>query len=44
MTTLSIGGSGFLGVKLTRQARAAGHTTAATYYATEPHDTSQTVW
>ncbi|MFE4755460.1 SDR family oxidoreductase [Streptomyces mirabilis] len=44
MTTLIIGGSGFLGAELTRQARAAGHTTAATYYATKPRESSQTAW
>ncbi|PNE43486.1 SDR family oxidoreductase [Streptomyces noursei] len=43
MTTLIIGGSGFLGAELIRQARAAGHPTAATY-ATKPGDTSQAVW
>ena len=31
MTTLIIGGSGFLGAELIRQATEAGHTTAATY-------------
>ncbi|MFJ2825984.1 SDR family oxidoreductase [Streptomyces toxytricini] len=35
MTLLIIGGSGFLGAELIRQANAAGHTTAATY-ATKP--------
>ncbi|WP_331749548.1 sugar nucleotide-binding protein (plasmid) [Streptomyces sp. NBC_00984] len=43
MTALIIGGSGFLGNELIRQARAAGHTTAATY-ATRPGDTSQAEW
>ncbi|MFF1648517.1 SDR family oxidoreductase [Streptomyces sp. NPDC058240] len=43
MTALIIGGSGFLGNELIRQARAAGHTTAATY-ATMPGDTSQAEW
>ncbi|MFB7649449.1 SDR family oxidoreductase [Streptomyces sp. NPDC056084] len=43
MTTLIIGGSGFLGTELTRQATAAGHSTAATY-ATAPGDPSQAKW
>lgn len=43
MTTLIIGGSGFLGNELIRQATAAGHATAATY-ATEPGDTAQAKW
>ncbi|CAL9652361.1 hypothetical protein SUDANB120_06666 (plasmid) [Streptomyces sp. enrichment culture] len=43
MTTLIIGGSGFLGAELIRQATAAGHTTAATY-ATRPGTTAATVW
>ncbi|MER0476901.1 sugar nucleotide-binding protein [Streptomyces sp. Edi2] len=43
MTALIIGGSGFLGAELIRQARAAGHPTAATY-ATKPGDASQAVW
>ncbi|MFJ3914440.1 SDR family oxidoreductase [Streptomyces vinaceus] len=43
MTTLIIGGSGFLGTELIRQAKAAGHTTAATY-ATRPGDTAETAW
>ncbi|MFF2571204.1 SDR family oxidoreductase [Streptomyces sp. NPDC058084] len=43
MTTLIIGGSGFLGNELVRQAAAAGHTTAATY-ATKPGDTVQAKW
>ncbi|MEU9545808.1 sugar nucleotide-binding protein, partial [Streptomyces mirabilis] len=44
MTSLITGGSGFLGAELTRQARAAGHTTAATYYAKKPRGSSQTAW
>ncbi|MFJ3826020.1 SDR family oxidoreductase [Streptomyces nodosus] len=44
MTVLIIGGSGFLGAELIRQARAAGHTTAATYNATKPGDVSQVAW
>ncbi|MFG2430465.1 sugar nucleotide-binding protein [Streptomyces sp. NPDC048590] len=44
MTTLIIGGSGFLGTELIRQARAAGHRTAATYHATAPAVTSETGW
>ncbi|MFI6005036.1 SDR family oxidoreductase [Streptomyces sp. NPDC051366] len=43
MTTLIIGGSGFLGAELIRHAQAAGHTTAATY-ATKPGDTAQSAW
>ncbi|MFJ4684716.1 SDR family oxidoreductase [Streptomyces sp. NPDC088789] len=43
MTTLIIGGSGFLGAELVRQARAAGHTTAATC-ATKPGDVSEADW
>ncbi|MGW0764469.1 SDR family oxidoreductase [Streptomyces sp. NPDC002676] len=43
MTALIIGGSGFLGAELIRQATAAGHTTAATY-ATKPRDPSQVAW
>jgi len=43
MTVLIIGGSGYLGTELIRQAKAAGHTTAATY-ATKPGDASQTDW
>ncbi|WP_327297766.1 MULTISPECIES: sugar nucleotide-binding protein [unclassified Streptomyces] len=42
-TTLIIGGSGFLGAELVRQACAAGRPTAATY-ATRPGDTSHAVW
>ncbi|MEU6371116.1 sugar nucleotide-binding protein [Streptomyces sp. NPDC046931] len=44
MTTLIIGGSGFLGAELIRQARVAGHPTAATYHATKPDDASQALW
>ncbi|MGV9566011.1 SDR family oxidoreductase [Streptomyces sp. NPDC003480] len=44
MTTLIIGGSGFLGTELIRQARAAGHPTAATYHATKPDDASEALW
>lgn len=40
---LIIGGSGFLGVELIRQAVAAGHTTVATY-ATRPGSTSEVAW
>ncbi|MET7695144.1 sugar nucleotide-binding protein [Streptomyces sp. NPDC005483] len=43
MTTLIIGGSGFLGAELIRQATAAGQATAATY-ATRPGDSVQAVW
>ncbi|MFE6764527.1 SDR family oxidoreductase [Streptomyces sp. NPDC057689] len=43
MTTLIIGGSGFLGTELLRRARAAGHTTAATY-ATKPGSAPQARW
>ncbi|MFJ5720922.1 SDR family oxidoreductase [Streptomyces sp. NPDC093149] len=43
MTVLIIGGSGFLGAELIRQAVAAGHTTAATY-ATRPGGTSEVAW
>ncbi|MDV5143284.1 sugar nucleotide-binding protein [Streptomyces sp. SBC-4] len=43
MTTLIIGGSGFLGTELIRQATGAGHTAAATY-ATKPGDTAQAKW
>ncbi|MFE2216612.1 SDR family oxidoreductase [Streptomyces canus] len=43
MTTLIIGGSGFLGAELIRQAAAAQQTTAATY-ATRPGNASQAVW
>ncbi|WP_437050405.1 sugar nucleotide-binding protein [Streptomyces sp. enrichment culture] len=38
-----IGGSGFLGAELVRQARSAGHATAATY-ATAPGDASRAAW
>ncbi|MGW6772255.1 SDR family oxidoreductase [Streptomyces sp. NPDC055037] len=43
MTILIVGGSGFLGSELVRQARTAGYTTVATY-ATEPGDASPTAW
>ncbi|MFI9311331.1 SDR family oxidoreductase [Streptomyces triculaminicus] len=43
MRVLIIGGSGFLGAELVRQATAAGHSTAATY-ATRPGDVSPAVW
>ncbi|MEV6702606.1 sugar nucleotide-binding protein [Streptomyces sp. NPDC051453] len=43
MTLLIVGGSGFLGAELIRQARTAGHTTVATY-ATEPGSSSPTAW
>ncbi|MFF2524193.1 SDR family oxidoreductase [Streptomyces liangshanensis] len=43
MTILIVGGSGFLGSELVRQARAAGHTTVATY-ATKPGTASPTAW
>ncbi|MFJ3173848.1 SDR family oxidoreductase [Streptomyces roseus] len=43
MTTLIIGGSGFLGTELVRQANAAGHTTVATF-ATRPGDPALAAW
>lgn len=43
MTILIVGGSGFLGSELVRQAKAAGHTTVATY-ATEPGDSTPDAW
>ncbi|MEU3598684.1 sugar nucleotide-binding protein [Streptomyces sp. NPDC006798] len=43
MTVLIIGGSGFLGSQLVRQARSAAHTTIATY-ATKPGDAAPTEW
>ncbi|WP_327713232.1 sugar nucleotide-binding protein (plasmid) [Streptomyces sp. NBC_00464] len=43
MTILIVGGSGFLGSELVRQATTAGITTVATY-ATEPGDASPTAW
>ncbi|MFZ3492180.1 SDR family oxidoreductase [Streptomyces sp. 5.8] len=43
MTILIVGGSGFLGAELVRQAVAAGHTTAATY-ATRPGRTRAVAW
>ncbi|MGW8374703.1 sugar nucleotide-binding protein [Streptomyces sp. ODS28] len=43
MTILIIGGSGFLGAELARQAAAAGHTTAATF-ATKPGTARGVMW
>lgn len=43
MSILIVGGTGFLGSELIRQARAAGHTTVATY-TTEPGTTSPSAW
>ncbi|MFI0813545.1 SDR family oxidoreductase [Streptomyces echinatus] len=43
MRVLVIGGSGFLGTELIRQAAMAGHATAATY-ATRPGTTSHATW
>ncbi|WP_405521541.1 sugar nucleotide-binding protein [Streptomyces canus] len=43
MTTLILGGSGFLGAELIRQATAAKQATAATY-ATRPGDGAQALW
>ncbi|MCY0942383.1 SDR family oxidoreductase [Streptomyces antarcticus] len=43
MTVLIIGGSGFLGTELLRQARAAGRSTAATFNS-RPSETSGTLW
>jgi len=43
MTVLIIGGSGFLGAELVRQAIAAGHTTAATFV-TRPVSTPGATW
>ncbi|MFF5933176.1 SDR family oxidoreductase [Streptomyces sp. NPDC012508] len=43
MTVLIVGGSGFLGTELIRQARTAGQTTVATY-ATKPGAASPTAW
>ncbi|SEE60401.1 sugar nucleotide-binding protein [Streptomyces sp. TLI_105] len=43
MTVLIVGGSGFLGAELIRQARTAGHTTVATY-ATKPSTADPTAW
>ncbi|MGA5643315.1 SDR family oxidoreductase [Streptomyces cinereoruber] len=43
MTTLIVGGSGFLGAELIRQATAAGHAAAATY-ATKPGDSPHAKW
>ena len=43
MTVLIVGGSGFLGAELVRQATVAGHTTAATY-ATRSGSTQEVAW
>ncbi|MET8272987.1 sugar nucleotide-binding protein [Streptomyces sp. NPDC005096] len=43
MTVLIVGGSGFLGAELVRQAAVAGHTTAAAY-ATKPGSTREVTW
>ncbi|MGW6466797.1 SDR family oxidoreductase [Streptomyces rubiginosohelvolus] len=43
MAILIVGGSGFLGSELVRQARAAGHTTVATY-TTKPGDSTPDAW
>ncbi len=43
MRVLIVGGSGFLGAELARQASAAGHTTAATY-ATGPGSIREVTW
>ncbi|MFM9462635.1 SDR family oxidoreductase [Streptomyces scabiei] len=43
MTALIVGGSGFLGAELVRQARTAGYTTVATYV-TKPGDASSAAW
>jgi dTDP-4-dehydrorhamnose reductase len=43
VTILIIGGSGFLGAELIRQAAAAGHPTVATY-ATRPGDATDVAW
>ncbi|MGI5397113.1 SDR family oxidoreductase [Streptomyces sp. CA-251251] len=43
MTILIVGGSGFLGSELVRQASAAGHTTVATYV-TKPTTASPSAW
>ncbi|MFF0516737.1 SDR family oxidoreductase [Streptomyces sp. NPDC004250] len=43
MTVLIVGGSGFLGCELIRQARAAGHWTVSTY-ATKPTAASPSAW
>ncbi|MET9694708.1 sugar nucleotide-binding protein [Streptomyces sp. NPDC006514] len=43
MTVLIVGGSGFLGTELVRQAITTGHTTVATY-ATKPGPASPTAW
>lgn len=43
MTVLIVGGSGFLGTELVRQASAAGYVTAATY-ATRPGSVAEATW
>ncbi|MFJ8286730.1 hypothetical protein ACIQ7S_18745 [Streptomyces griseoluteus] len=43
MTILIVGGSGFLGAELVRQAAAGGRTTAATF-ATRPGTTPEVAW
>lgn len=43
MTVLIVGGSGFLGTELVRQASAAGHHTAATF-ATRPGSSPEATW
>ncbi|MFE6164900.1 SDR family oxidoreductase [Streptomyces sp. NPDC056486] len=43
MTVLIVGGSGFLGTELVRQASAAGHPTAATF-ATRPGNNPEATW
>ncbi|MET8590485.1 sugar nucleotide-binding protein [Streptomyces sp. NPDC005078] len=43
MTVLIVGGSGFLGTELVRQASAAGHLTAATF-ATRPGSSPEATW
>jgi dTDP-4-dehydrorhamnose reductase len=43
MTVLIVGGSGFLGTELVRQASAAGHLTAATF-ATRPVSSPEATW
>ncbi|MFB8020807.1 SDR family oxidoreductase [Streptomyces rubiginosohelvolus] len=43
MTFLIVGGSGFLGSELVRQAKAAGHTTVATY-ASKPGNSTPDAW
>lgn len=43
-TVLIIGGSGFLGTELIRQATVAGHETAATFATTRPGTISGVTW